>query len=156
MKKFLCVLALVAVIATGAAFADGFAIGVHGGYGGLGAGGGVNFVVSGLYFYIDALGLNSSSMHISGACDFASLFDTELVSTLGFYIRGGIGAGIWGWDNNMGLAISGRLPIGLSWKPIDLLEIFLQIVPQIGLQVLPEVGLSSNFWGGNLGIRLWF
>jgi hypothetical protein len=162
MKKLLFVLVLVAVLATGTVFADEFGIGVHGGHGGVGAGGGLNLAISGLYIYIDALGLNDNSMHLSGAVDFLFLFDMNLVSTLDFYIRAGIGAGIWGFDDSLGLAAAARLPIGLSWKPIPLLEIFFQAVPQIGLRLMGSdrggsgLGLSSNFFGGNLGIRIWF
>ena len=154
MKKMLMVLVLVAILTTGTVFADSFGIGVHTGVGGVGGGGGVNLAFSDLYIYIDALGIGNS-MHIAGAVDFMSLFGAGLAPTLDFYIRFGIGASLWGLNDTLGLAASARLPIGLSWRPISLLEIFFQIVPQIGLQVLPDIGFASNFWGGNLGIRLW-
>ncbi|MCL2230705.1 MAG: hypothetical protein FWC01_06380 [Treponema sp.] len=154
MKKLFLVLVLGLALMAGTAFAD-FGIGVHGGYGGLGSGGGLNLAFSNVFIYIDAFGLGNNHMSISGAVDFVSLLNSPIVATLNWYIRLGIGVGLWGWDNNMGLAAAVRLPIGLSWKPIKLLEIFLQINPQIGLQIIPDVNLWGNFWGGNLGIRLW-
>ena len=161
MKKILFVFVLVAIIATGTAFAGNFSIGVHGGYGGIGGGGGVNFVLPGVpvYFYVDALGAGDHGMHISGAGDFLDLFG--LGKTLQFYIRFGLGVGLWGFDDAFGCAVAARLPIGLAWKPIPLIEIFLQAIPQVGLRIAGSdsggsgFGLSSNFWGGNLGIRLW-
>ena len=155
MKKLLFVFALVAILATGTVFAGDFGIGVHGGYGGVGSSGGLNLGVAGLFIYIDALGLGANHMVVSGAVDFISLFGATLVPTLDFYIRAGVGVALWGRNDALGFAAAARLPIGLSWKPIPLLEIFLQVVPQIGFQVLPEVDLWGNFWGGNLGIRIW-
>ena len=156
MKKLLLVLVLIAIITTGTAFASSFAIGVHGGFGGIGGGAGVNFVVSNLFFYVDALGFGENHMVVSGACDFVHLLNNEFVKTLSFYIRVGVGASFWGSGDNLGLAASVRLPIGLSWRPISLIEVFLQVVPQLGLRVLPDVALWGNYWGGNIGIRLWF
>jgi len=155
MKKFLVVLALVAIIGTGTAFAD-FGIGVHGGYGGIGGGGGLNLAFDNIYIYVDALGLGSNNMYISGAFDFMQFFGGDIGSGLSWYLRLGVPVALWGFNDTLGLAAGIRLPIGLSWKPIPLIEIFLQAVPQIGLQIMPSIGLWSNFWGGNLGIRFWF
>jgi len=154
-KKVLIALVLASVLATGTAFAE-FGIGVHGGTGGIGGGAGVNLAFSNVFLYIDAIGLGGNHMYVAGAVDFLSLLHNEFIPTLSFYIRVGIGAALWGFGDDFGLAAGVRLPIGLSWRPIDLLEIFLQAVPQIGLQIMPSVGLWNNWWGGNLGIRLWF
>jgi len=155
MKKLVLVLTLAAIIATGTAFADGFGIGVHGGYGGIGGGGGLNLAFSSLYIYVDSVFAGSGGMHVSGAVDFLSLLDGKIIDNLGWYIRVGIGASLWGFDDSLGIAAGVRVPIGLSWKPIPLLELFLQALPQISVQVLPEVQLWPNFWGGNIGLRLW-
>ena len=80
----------------------------------------------------------------------------DIGSGLSWYGRLGIAAGFWGFNDEFGLAAAVRAPIGLSWKPIPLIEIFLQAVPQIGLTIMPEIGLWGNFWGGNLGLRFWF
>jgi len=154
MKKLLCVAVLVAVIGAGTAFAQ-FGIGVHGGGGTLGGGGGINLAFSDIYIYVDALGAWDGGMHVSGAVDFLSLYKTNLASNFDFYVRVGVGAGLWGFNDTFGLAAAARVPVGVSWKPIPLIELFLQAVPQIGLKILPSIDL---FWGvgGNLGVRFWF
>ena len=154
MKKIVLVLALVTIIGAGTAFAD-FGIGLHGGYGGLGGGAGLNLAFSNLYIYVDAFGLGGSGMNISGAVDFIQFFDGNIAAGLGWYVRLGIAAGLWGFDEELGLAAAVRVPVGLSWKPISSIELFLQIQPQVGLQILPDIGLWANFWGGNLGFRFW-
>jgi len=165
-KKLVIVVALAAVLATGPAFADGFGIGVHGGFGGPGGGGGLNLAFSNLFLYIDAVAASGSSFHVAGAVDFISLLHNEFVDTLSFYIRVGVGAALWGYDHlgdsGLGVAAGVRLPIGLSWMPLDFLELFVQGVPQVGVRIAGRegsdsgFGLWSNFWGANLGIRFWF
>jgi len=165
MKKIFFVLILAAIIATGTAFADhpsGFGIGLQGGYngswlGGLGGGGG-------------ALTLKLPSLPIFWTVDFALygsyswlwlagdyyLIDQKLVPSIGLNWYFGLGGYVnLGLGDPFGLGVGVRAPIGLSWQPIRLLEIYLQAVPSIGLGILPGVGLGGG-WGGNLGIRLWF
>jgi hypothetical protein len=161
MKKLLFVLILVAVLTTGTAFADypgGFGIGIQGGFGGAGGGAGVTFKLPSIpiFFVVDTLGLGGDSFVISGAGDYYLLHNSIVPDiNLHWYFGFGVGVSLWGFGNNFGLAATGRLPIGLSWQPINMLEIYLQAVPQIGLQVAPEIKLWDNFWGGNLGIRVW-
>jgi len=155
MKKLAIVIALVAILATGTAFAD-FGIGVHGG-GGLGGGGaGLNLAFSPIYIYVDAFGLGSNSMSIFGAVDFWQFLGGNIVGDLSWYWRLGIPVGLWGFGDKLGLAVGIRAPIGLSWKPIPLIELFIHLSPQIGLQIMPEIDLWSNFFGGTGGIRFWF
>jgi len=164
MKKICFVLILAAIIATGTAFADhpsGFGIGVQGGGSGgwgstFGGGGGLT--------------LKLPSMPIFWTVDFAAwsgyawlwlagdyyLIDQKLVSDIGLNWYLGVGGYVnLGLGDPLGLGVGARLPIGLSWQPIQLLEIYLQVVPSIGLGILPGIGLGGG-WGGNLGIRLWF
>jgi hypothetical protein len=82
------------------------------------------------------------------------LIDNEIASMLGWYFGLGVGAHI-GLGNTLGVAAAFRVPIGLSFQPLDMLELYLQAVPQIGLAILPGIGLWGNFWCGNLGIRVW-
>jgi len=154
-RKVVLGIVLASILATGTVFADGFGIGVHGGFGRIGGGGGLNLAFSNVFVYIDAIGAGDGYMHVAGAVDFMSLLHNEFVNTLSFYVRVGIGASLWGFGDDLGLAAGVRAPIGLSWRPIDLLEIFLQGVPQIGAQIMPSIGLNWGI-GGNLGIRLWF
>jgi hypothetical protein len=78
------------------------------------------------------------------------------MTTLGGYV--GIGVGLhtgFGGENVFELAGALRIPIGLTFQPADVIEIYLQIVPQLGIMILPTPALWSNFWGGSLGVRLW-
>jgi hypothetical protein len=75
---------------------------------------------------------------------------------LNWYLGFGLGLGLWGFSDTLGLGVSARLPIGLSWQPIPLLEIFLQVVPTLGVQVLPDFHFPYGGIGGDIGIRLWF
>jgi hypothetical protein len=165
MKKLVLVLAL-AILMAGAVFADhpdGFGIGVQGGYGGSWGGGGqgggaLSLKLPGMptFWAIRAdIGEGHFGIGVSGDYYF---IDDVLVSDIGlhWYLGFGIGVGLWGFDDNLGLGVSARLPIGISWQPIPLLEIFLQIVPNLGAQFLPEFHFPYGGWGGDIGIRLWF
>jgi hypothetical protein len=74
---------------------------------------------------------------------------------LGWYLGGGIYGNVGFWSDYVFLAAGGRLPIGLSWQPIDLIEVYLQAVPSIGVQILPPINLNWGI-GVDLGIRFWF
>jgi len=91
------------------------------------------------------------------------LIDDVLVSdiNLHWYLGLGVGVACGFWDNPVGsnktyIGATGRLPVGLSWQPIPLLEIYLQLVPHIGVQIVDEFKFPFGGWGGGLGIRLWF
>jgi hypothetical protein len=92
------------------------------------------------------------------------IIDQTLLSNigLGWYLGLGGYAGIGIWDNYNMIRFGGRLPIGLSFRPINLLEIFLDVAPSLG------VGLYTGGWTGaddfhfpegglgvDIGIRLW-
>ena len=155
-KKIICVTVLALTLGVGAVFADhpdGFGIGVQGGWSG-GAGGGLTlkFPVLPIFWSIDG---GPASLSVAGDYYF---IDKDFIDRLGFYIGAGAyaGLGVWGWNDGFNLWAGVRVPIGLSWRPIDLLEIYLQAVPSIGLHIIPFHGLWPHFIGGNLGIRLWF
>jgi len=164
MKKLVIVIALAAILATGTAFADhpsGFGIGVQGGGSGrwvggygYGYGGALSLKLPGvpIFWAIDA-GFWGSSLWLNVAGDYYFI-DSQIVNTLHWYF--GVGGYVdLGIGNPFGLGLGVRVPIGLSWQPIDLLEIYLQAVPSIGVGILPGFGLGGG-WGGNLGIRFWF
>jgi len=165
MKKLVIVIALAAILATGTAFADhpsGFGIGVQGGYGG-GWGGGwatspgvaltLKFPGLPVFWAVD-LDIWQSYLGLRVAGDYYFI-DKELVSTLHWYLGVGGYVGLGFGTDYFGLGLGARLPIGLSWQPIKLLEIYLQLVPSIGVEFLPNIGLGGG-WGANLGVRLWF
>lgn len=155
MKKIVLVTALITFLGAGAAFAD-FGIGVHGGGGMMGGGGGLNLAFDNIFIYIDASYLGASGLSLSGACDFYQFLGGNIIDNLNWYWRVGVPASLWFGNDTVGLAIGVRAPVGLSYKPIDLIELFVQVFPQVNLQLLPDVNLWHNWIGGNLGIRFWF
>jgi hypothetical protein len=165
MKKKLLLAALIAGITTSAAFANhpnGFGIGVVGGYGGYWEGGGyhTNWALSlkvpsvPIFWAID---MSASGGHFSlGIRGDKYLIDNVLLKEafLHWYL------GLGGWVNitlahEAYIGIGARLPIGLSFQPIPLLELFIEIAPSLGIQVNPFY-FPIGGWGGAFGIRLWF
>jgi hypothetical protein len=80
--------------------------------------------------------------------------DNSLVPdiNLDWYLGGGGYAHV-GFGDDVSVAVGARLPIGLSWHPIDLIEVYIQAVPSIGLSIVP-IGFDWGI-GGSLGIRFW-
>jgi hypothetical protein len=158
MKKFLAVFVIGLCLSTAAVFAqhsNKFGIGLQGGWAG-GVGGGLSLKLPSvpLFWTIDA---DNNWLGVAG--DFYFI-DKSLVpeAKLGWYFGVGVygDLGFWGdHDDSFGLIVGGRLPIGLSWQPLNWFELYLQVVPNIGLQISPDIGLGGNFFGANLGIRLW-
>jgi hypothetical protein len=166
MKKVVLVLVLAAIIATGTAFADhpkSFGIGVQGGTSSSWEGGGYyNGAALSLklpsmpVFWAIRLDVWSDYFHLNVSGD-QYLIDSMLISNIGlnWYLGVGLGAGI-GLGDPLAFGVSARLPIGLSWQPIPLLEVFLQVVPHLGVAILPDFHFPYGGWGGDIGIRLWF
>ena len=170
MKKLVMVIALAAILATGTAFAvqDGLGIGVFGSGGGgweagsVGGGGALSLKLPSMPVYWGInFGLgNGFWLGVSG--DFLHLIDNQpLVQDIGlsWFIRGGLYGKLWLGGEWVALDFGARLPIGLSWQPIRLFELFIDIAPSIGLGMAFAdplyVGLGGG-WVGELGIRLWF
>jgi hypothetical protein len=53
------------------------------------------------------------------------------------------------------LDVGGRVPIGLSWQPAKFLEVFITVIPDIGLGIVPELGNLDWNINGEIGVRLW-
>jgi hypothetical protein len=98
------------------------------------------------------------------------LFDRTLVPGIGLGWFLGVGGylnyGHSGFGNYSCNAFDfgARLPIGLSFRPIDVLEIFIDAAPSIGFYYWSfsgswtgsnDNGLGGG-WQGDIGIRLWF
>jgi hypothetical protein len=80
-----------------------------------------------------------------------------LTGALDFYVGLGFYAGMSVIDNgDPDFALGGRAPIGLSIKPIDFAEFFLEVAPAMGLGFEPEIHFPSWYVQGALGFRLWF
>jgi hypothetical protein len=164
MKKILFVFVLVAIIATGTAFADypsGFGIGVQGGWSGSWTGGGgggaaLSLKIPGVpVFWAVQLGFPGNDyVWLNVAGDYY-LIHNPLVSSIGLHWYFGLGLGVGlGLGSSFHLGAEFRVPVGLSWQPLDFLELYLQAVPSIGALFIPDVGIWGG-WGGNLGIRFW-
>jgi hypothetical protein len=175
MKKILFVFTLIAILGVGTAFADypsGLGIGVHGGAGGgwssgsfgVHRGAAVSLKLPDIPFFWEIdISINSSIFYIGVAGDYYFIH-SPLVSEAGlhWYIGGGAGLGIGIGGGNFYLSAVGRLPIGLSWQlplnagPIDTFEVYLQVVPSIGVDISPSFNFPAGGWPINLGVRVWF
>jgi hypothetical protein len=85
---------------------------------------------------------------------------------LDWYLGLGGYAGMWIWKDNyrpsgaadgspdMSVTLGARLPIGLSWQPLDFLEVFMDVAPSLGLWVIP---LRFPDWDVHVdvGVRFW-
>jgi len=163
MKKTVLVLILLAVISAGA-FADhpgGFGIGVVGGYSGAwGAGKGYSHY--GLSLKVPSIPIYwAVNMHITddvfsfGLTGDKYILDNKLVPDIN--LNWFIGVGGWGGitiSKELALSIGLRVPIGLSWQPLPLLEIFLDIAPSLGLAINP-LDFPAGGWPIELGLRFW-
>jgi len=167
MKKVLLVFVFAAILATGTAFADhpsGFGIGVQFGGGGYwGASGfhpnaALSLKIPSLpIFWAIRLDIEDGYFGLGVSGDYYFI-DSALVPSikLHWYLGGGASLGLSFTEEWLGLGIAARLPIGLSWQPIPFLEVFLQIVPSLGVAILPEFHFPSGGFGGDFGIRIWF
>ena len=191
MKKLVLVIALAAILATGTAFADhpsGFGIGLVGnyGFGGYaGAGGGLSLKIPGIPIYWAVKlaggsysGYSSFGLGVTGD---SYITDKCIAPQAFLHFFWGLGGffdfysfsykydyASWGrTDLDFGL----RVPIGLSFQPIKLLEFFLDVAPSFGLGMtggykyknkvlgteISEDPAFGFFWGIpiELGFRIW-
>jgi hypothetical protein len=190
MKKILFVFVLAVILATGTAFADhpdGLGIGVVGGigWGGFNGGGayGLSLKIPSIPVYWAVnLGFGSNYFRVGLTGDYY-MIDQVLVKDIGLHWFLGLG-GFFNfysysdkWNgiedyNHTHMNFGGRVPIGLSWQPVKLLEIFLDVAPSLGVGlnsgwevknstgvvVAKEDSSGGFFWGIPLeiGLRLWF
>ena len=179
MKKLLVVIALVAILATGTAFADHpdkFGIGVEGGYGSYWMdfkypGGNVNSALSLKFSNLPvfwAIGMQFGAgggnagfgLMVSG--DYYFIDSAIVGDMLHWYFGAGaqinLGFGATTESFGIDLDVLGRIPIGLSFQiPVSkiVLEVYLQAVPTIGVKVSPSFHALVGV-GGSFGFRVWF
>jgi hypothetical protein len=185
MKKLIVAVLLGLVLCSAGAFADhpkGWGVGIVGQYGGAWTGGGglggaalslkapalpvfwgislsfpsngFGFGVTGDYYLIDQTLVKDIGLGwffgIGGYLDFVT-YSYTFVNTK--YSQTGFGLGV-------------RVPIGLSLQPIDLLEVFFDFAPSLGLlfyggdyyDYYDNEGkvVFGGGWQGDVGIRFWF
>ena len=167
MKKLLLVSILILVTA-GAAFADhpkSFGIGLTGVRYQNWEGGGswqtaLSLKVPAVpIFWAIYLGIGEGYTHLYVSGD-KYVLEGELVPDINLHYY--IGVGLYGmlgfYDNSDAdtlLAMGARVPIGLSWHAVDFLEVFLALVPSLGVRVNP-IHFPDGGWPFELGVRIWF
>jgi hypothetical protein len=184
MKK-LTALIFTAVLAVGAAFADhpkGWGIGVVGtygiglGYGGGGPGVGLSLKIPSIpVFWGVGVGFGSKYFSLDVTGDFY-IIDRKLVPEANLHWFWGFGGFFdfrsyndkW-YGNNYSytdLALGARMPIGISWQPINWFEVFLNGAPSVGLGFWGEGKVYNNVVREssmglfftipvNIGLRVW-
>ena len=164
MKRVLFVFIFAAFFAASTVFADhpsGFGIGVQGGAGGYWIGGfGGNAALSLKFpgvplFWAVRLDIGHGGFGLGISGD-QYLIDSILIPGLGLHWYLGVGAGLnLKLGDPLSFGVSARLPVGLSWQPVPFLEVYMQIVPSLGVTILPSFHFPDGGWGGDLGVRIW-
>lgn len=196
MKKLVVVVALATMLAAGTAFADhpdGWGIGLVGRYANIGIstgygadmGGGLSLKIPGVpVFWAINLDLGSVygySWFGVGITGDYYIIDKVLASEAFLHWYFGVGGFFnflnysykYTWDDysrtymNFGV----RVPVGLSFQPIPLLELFAEIAPSLGLNIVGGAEYRNEYGTQTtdksemklyfkapigLGIRLWF
>ena len=169
MKKLVLGVVLAAILATGTAVADspvhpdGLGIGVL--WGGSAYSGNFNNNValslklpSVPIFWGIRLGLGSEHFWLGLQGDYYFL-GGELIPTLSWFL--GLGGYINAWFGDAAaIGFGVRLPIGLTWQPINVFELFLNLAPQLGgrIHTYGDGGFSfphGGFFGFEIGLRFW-
>jgi len=187
MKKLILVIALAAILATGSALADhpsGFGIGVVGQYGwgagGGSGGGGLSLKIPSIpIFWAVNLGLSTEHFAIGLTGDYYMIDQPLSVPTLNWFLGLGGFFNFYTYNNTYysiktsytSINVGARVPIGLSWQPISLLELWIDLAPSLGLFIDSDgkytyqgrettwhTGGAGFYWVMplELGIRLWF
>lgn len=99
----------------------------------------------------------SDGVSFGGSLDYW-FFPMELTAlgpgNLIFFVGGGAYAQIAIWQDYFGLGAGLRLPVGLDWK-LDFLDVYVQMVPLIGIGLLPSPGFDGFHVDANIGFRFW-
>ncbi|MCL2380563.1 MAG: DUF3996 domain-containing protein [Treponema sp.] len=170
MKKLALCIVLATVLTAGTAFASP----VHSGGLGIGGlwGGGVNMagpgdnfnnywalslkVPANPLFWGLSLRITSDYMVIGAQGDYYFL-GAEIVPTFYWFLGVGGFASVWtGSGNNGGVSFGARLPVGVSWQPIDIFELFFNIAPSLGVMVRNNrFEFPHSSFNFEVGFRFW-
>jgi hypothetical protein len=167
MKKFVLVLTLVAIIATGTAFADhsdGLGVGVLW-RGNIGFGGGIGHGIAlslhvpkiPIFWGID-FHLNGNDIGLGVTGD-KYIYDETLIEIVHWYLGLGGYVDLYLADDAI-IDFGARLPIGLSWHFLKILELFVDVAPSIGIGLYTHGSGDIDFphtpFPVEIGIRIWF
>jgi hypothetical protein len=169
MKKTLFIFVLAVVIATGTVFADHpnnkIGIGIvglwHGGWdGSRNYGGALSLKVPSMpIFWTVRVGFDTQADYFSfGLSGDKYFIDKALIQEIKLHWFVGLGGYVYldTWkDSNITCGIGARVPIGLSWHIVDVLELFLDIAPSLGMRLIPPLHFPDGGFPVELGIRLW-
>jgi len=82
--------------------------------------------------------------------------EKNITGNLNMYVGLGFYCGYTYADSKNDFSLGGRVPVGLSIKPIDFLEFFLEVGPAMGVGFEPTIYFPSWNVQSALGVRLWF
>ena len=186
MKKFVLLFVLVAMLAAGTAFADhpdGWGVGIVGGWGyGIGEAYGLSLKIPSIpVFWSVNLAAGSHYFRFGLTGDYYLIDSALSIPTLHWFL--GVGGFFnfyswsykYNWDGGdysyTSMNFGARVPIGVSWQPIPLVEVFLDVAPSLGAHFdgghkykkkngdEVKEGAHFRFLFGlpiELGLRLWF
>ncbi len=166
MKRFILICLIGLTVGSAGLFADhgnGFAIGpvISGGGGTGGAGGtvGATFKFPSLpIFWSAKLRFSGDGLGFGVTGDYYFI-DRDLVTEGNFNLDWYLGAGAYvnmGFYDDFHLSLGARVPIGLSWHIADPFELYLGLIPSLGLEITPDVHFPDFDIGAELGFRFWF
>jgi hypothetical protein len=169
MKKKIILAAIIALITTGAAFAEypkGWGLGLVAGYSGYWESGYDNGANWGIalkapnppIFWTIAVELDKNYSVLGLHGDYY-LLHNNLIKEINLHWYIGIGGWVWLWlprQGDIGLGSGARAPIGLSWQPVELFELFMELAPSLGIRITPDFHFPTGGLGAAIGFRFWF
>jgi hypothetical protein len=110
-------------------------------------------------FWTARLGFDTQADYLSfGLSGDKYFIDNVLVQEIKLHWFAGLGGYVYidRWkDSNTACGIGMRVPIGLSWHIVDVLELFLNIAPSLGIRLIPPVRFPDGGFPVELGLRFW-
>ncbi|MDC7221325.1 MAG: hypothetical protein PQJ59_15420 [Spirochaetales bacterium] len=163
MKRLLFITTLTTLLATGALFADtglgaAFTYGYDNDNESMNSGGALTINTPAFPGTVQTikLGFNGSDYINFNLSDDWWVIQENLTGLLDIYIGLGFNAGFTIDDDEWDINLGGRVPVGLTIKPIEYMEFFMEVAPTMGLGFEPEIYFPSWSVQGALGFRLWF
>jgi len=80
----------------------------------------------------------------------------NITGGLDFYVGLGFYTGVTIIDKKADFSLGARVPVGLSFKPINFMELFLEVAPAMGVGFKPTIYFPSWNVQAAIGLRLWF